>query len=108
MVYVHFVTQLLRRLLKKLSMLQPRLTNCIECSTIPVLLADIDCRLTELATNLYNNLIYLLNQPVPGVVMLDLITYKRILTYKFCNPDYALPFTVEQIASRVKLLKYKQ
>ena len=100
--------QLFRRLLKSLSMLQPRLTNCIECSTIPVLLADIDCRLTELASNLYNNLIYLLNQPVPGVVMLDLITYKRILTYKFCNPDYALPFTVEQIASRVKLLKYKQ
>ena len=100
--------QLFRKLLKKLSMLQPRLTNCVECSTIPVLLADIDCRLTELATNLYNNLIYLLNQPVPGVVMLDLINYKRILTYKFCNPDYALPFTVEQIASRVKLLKYKQ
>ena len=100
--------QLFRRLLKSLSMLQPRLTNCIECSTIPVLLADIDCRLTELASNLYNNLIYLLNQPVPGIVMLDLITYKRILTYKFCNPDYALPFTVEQIASRVKLLKYKQ
>ena len=89
-------------------MLQPRLTNCVECSTIPVLLTDIDCRLTDLATNLYNNLIYLLNQPVPGVVMLDLINYKRILTYKFFNPDYALPFTVEQIASRVKLLKYKQ
>jgi len=88
-------------------MLQPRLTNCIECSSISVLLNDIDCKLTELATNLYNNIIYLLNQPVPGVVMLDLINYKRILTYKFCNPDYALPFTVEQIASKVKLLKYK-
>ena len=89
-------------------MLQPSLTNCVECSTIPALLNDIDCKLKELANNLYNNTIYLLNQPVPGTVMLDLINYKRILTYKFCNLDYALPFTVEQIASRVKLLKYKQ
>lgn len=101
------VTQLLRRQHKLLNMLQPSLTNCVDCSTIPVLLNDIDCKLKDLANNLYNNIIYLLNQPVPGVVMLDLINYKRILTYKFCNPDYALPFTVEQIASRVKLLKYK-
>lgn len=72
-----------------------------------MLLNDIDCRLKELAVNLYNNIIYSLNQPVSGGVMLDLINYKRILTYKLCNPDYANPYTVEMIASRVKLLKYK-
>jgi hypothetical protein len=49
----------------------------------------------------------MLNQPVPGGVMLDLINYRRILVYKYCNPDYAAPFTVNMIASRVKLLKYK-
>lgn len=88
-------------------MLQPSLTNCIDCSTIPVLLDDIDCKLKELASSLYNNTIYSLNQPINGTVFLDLLNYKRILTYKFCNPDYALPFTVEMIASKVKLLKYK-
>ena len=88
-------------------MLQPSLTNCVDCSTIPVLLDDIDCKLTELARVLYNNTIYSLNQPVKGGVFLDLLNYKRILTYKFCNPEYASPYTVEMIASRVKLLKYK-
>ena len=88
-------------------MLQPRLTNCIECSTIPVLLNDIDTKLNEMACRLYNDLVYLLNQPINGEVILDLTNYRRILTYKFCNPEYAAPFTVEQIASRVKLLKYK-
>ena len=88
-------------------MLQPRLTNCKYCSTIPVLLDDIDCKLTELATNLYNNIIYSLNQYVSPETMFSLITYKRILTYKLCNPDYAKKYTVEMIASRVKILKFK-
>jgi hypothetical protein len=88
-------------------MLSPRLTNCPECASIPALLADIDCKLLELGNNLYNNVVFMLNQPVPGGVMLDLINYKRILTYKYCNPNYAAPFTVNMIASRVKLLKYK-
>lgn len=88
-------------------MLQPSLINNVNCGTIPVLLEDIDCKINELAGNLYNNTIYSLNQPVNGAVFLDLLNYKRILTYKACNPDYAKPFTVEMIASRVKLLKYK-
>ena len=88
-------------------MLTPRLTTYPACATVTALLNDIDCRLTELAVNLYNNLIYSLNQPIPAEAMMDLLNYKRILTYKLCNPDYAAPFTVEMIASRVKLLKYK-
>jgi hypothetical protein len=88
-------------------MLQPSLTNCVDCSTIPALLTDIDCKLKELANTLYNNTIYSLNQPVNGNVFLDLLNYKRILTYKFCSPEYANPYTIDMIASRVKLLKYK-
>jgi hypothetical protein len=88
-------------------MLSPRLTNCPECASIPALIADIDCKLASLANNLYNNISFMLNQPVPGGTMLDLINYRRILTYKYCNPDYAATFTVNMIASRVKLLKYK-
>jgi hypothetical protein len=88
-------------------MLSPRLTSCPECASIPALIADIDCKLASLANNLYNNVVFMLNQPVPGGVMLALINYRRILAYKYCNPDYAAPFTVNMIASRVKLLKYK-
>jgi hypothetical protein len=85
-------------------MLYPRLTNCVDCSSVPVLLADIDCKLTELANNEYNNIVYELNWPVLGTVIWDLLNYKRILTYKYCSPEYAESFSVEQIASRVKLL----
>ena len=88
-------------------MLSPRLTSCPECASIPALIADIDCKLASLANNLYNNVVFMMNQPVPGGVMLALINYRRILAYKYCNPDYAAPFTVNMIASRVKLLKYK-
>jgi hypothetical protein len=39
--------------------------------------------------------------------MNDLLNYKRILTFKLVNPDYAKDFTVEMIASKVKILKFK-
>lgn len=88
-------------------MLSPRLTSCPECASIPNLIHEIDCKLAALGNNLYNNVVFMLNQPVPGGVMLALINYRRILAYKYCNPDYAAPYTVNMIASRVKLLKYK-
>jgi len=87
-------------------MLYPRLVDT-DCSTIPALLHDIDHRLNELGANLYNNVVYMLNQPVPATAIIDLLNYRRILTFKRCNPDYASNYTVEQIASRVKILKFK-
>lgn len=88
-------------------MLTPRLTNCTECSSIPSLLDDINCKMFELANTLYNNTVFALNQPTKDTVMVDLMNYHRILTYKYCNPDYASKYSVNQIASRVKLLKFK-
>jgi hypothetical protein len=85
-------------------MLSPRLTNCIECASIPVLLKDIDLKLTDLAINQYNNIVYGLNYYIPGQVIADLLQYKQILTYKSCNPNYCAPFTVKMIASKVILL----
>ena len=82
-------------------MLSPRLTNCVECSTIPVLLNHIDCKLAEMANDLYNNVVFMLNQPVQGNAIIDLLNYRRILTFKYCNPDYAGCFTVPMIASKV-------
>jgi len=88
-------------------MLTPRLTDCIECASIPKLLDDINCKIFEISKSLYNNTVFALNQPIEGTVMLDLLNYQRILTYKYCNPEYAEHYSVNQIASRVKILKFK-
>ena len=82
-------------------MLSPRLTNCPECANIPSLLKKIDCRLAELGNNLYNNISYMLNKPIPAGDILQLITYRRILTHKYCNPDYVHEYSIQMIASRV-------
>ena len=82
-------------------MLSPRLTNCPECANIPSLLKKIDCRLAELGNNLYNNISYMLNKPVPSGDILQLIGYRRILMYKYCNPNYVAKYSVQMIASRV-------
>lgn len=88
-------------------MLSPRLVNCVDCTTTAALIADIDCKLTDLANNQYNNIVFMLNLPFPSVLLTDLINYKRILVNKACNPDYASCYTLEMIASRVKVLIHK-
>lgn len=88
-------------------MLTYRLTNCVECTTIPVLLADIDCKLTEMSKKLYNDIVFILNSPISSTIIIDLLNYKRILQYKKCNPEYASCYTIDQIASKVKILIHK-
>ena len=88
-------------------MLSPRLTNCIECATIPSLLKDIDCKVVSIAKDLYNNTIFDLDLTINTCAMYDLLNYKRILAYKYCNPDYAEHYTINMIASRIKLLIFK-
>jgi len=88
-------------------MLSPRLTNCVECANVLNLLKDIDDKITCIAKDLYNNVIFALNNNIPNETMNDLLHYKRILTYKVCNSDYAQEYTIEMIASKVKLLKFK-
>ena len=82
-------------------MLSPRLTNCPECANIPDLLNKIDCKLAELGNSLYNNISYMLNKPIAAGDILQLIGYKRILTYKYVNPDYAQHYSIAMIASKV-------
>jgi hypothetical protein len=88
-------------------MLSPRLTNCTECANINSLINEIDCRIAELANVLYNNTVFMLNKSFNATAMFDLLMYRRILTYKVCNPDYAGHYTVNMIASKIKLLKFK-
>lgn len=82
-------------------MLSPRLTNCPECANIPSLLKKIDCKLAELGNNLYNNISYMLNKQIPTDDIIQLIGYRRILQYKYINPNYAHRYTINMIASRV-------
>jgi len=88
-------------------MLSPRLANCPKCADIQSLIAEIDCKITEISMNLYNNVVFMLKKPVSNHVLKLLLHYRRILTYKICNPNYAGCYSVEMIASKVKLLKYK-
>ena len=88
-------------------MITPRLTNCETCAGIPVLLSDINCKLSELANSYYYNITLALNNPDKSEVMFDLLTYQRILTYKSYNEDYTSAFTIPMIASKVKILKFK-
>lgn len=84
-------------------MLSPRLTNIAAGTSIPALLASIDRKLMELANDLYNNVVFSLNNKINSEEINDLLNYKRILRYKYCNPDYASPFTVQMIASKIAL-----
>jgi len=82
-------------------------TNCLECQTIPPLLSIIDCKIKELALLLYNNNVFMLGITFPTETMIDLLNYRRILQYKYINPDYAKRYSINQIASRVQILKFK-
>jgi len=82
-------------------MIDPRLTTCAECTTITNLLAKIDCKMAEMAKMLYNNMTLMLGYKINYSAILDLLNYKRILTYKSYNLDYAPDYTIEMIASRI-------
>jgi hypothetical protein len=99
--------QLLLKEQNELKMLSPRLSECLACSNISTLLCEIDETLARLAKIEYNNVIFSLNKPFNGEMMMDLLNYKRILTYKLCNCDYAGDYSINMIASRIKLLKYR-
>lgn len=91
-------------------MLSPRLTDCVVNGSISATLTQIDERLTYWANLQYNNISFSVNNYIPGEVIDDLLHYKQILTYRLCNPDYAmlcgLP-TTSQVVSRVKVLIHK-
>lgn len=88
-------------------MLTPRLTDCTECADILSLIDEIDCKLAKLAGNMYRNITLMLNKSIPAGAIIDLLHYRRILQYKYMNSTYASDYTINMVASRVKLLKYK-
>jgi hypothetical protein len=82
-------------------MLTPRLTNCQDCHKIPDLLKQIDCKLAELSNDAYNDIVFMLGNCIPAYEINQLLAYKRILTFKYCNPHYAGSYSVNDIASKV-------
>ena len=66
-------------------MLTPRLTNCQDCHKIPDLPKQIDCKLAELANDAYNDVVFMLGNCIPAYEINQLLAYKRILTFKYCN-----------------------
>jgi hypothetical protein len=88
-------------------MLAPKITKCEECSDILPLISDINCKIFELSKKLYNNIVFSLNLHIDYIAIQDLLHYKRILEYKLINSKYAGDYSVNMIATKVKLLKYK-
>lgn len=85
-------------------MLNPKLNNCIDCTTIEVLLNNIDRKIFKISNDMYNNLVFMLNKDISKDIIVDLLHYKRILTYRYYNSEYANAYTLEMITSKVKRL----
>lgn len=96
--------QLVEKLRKEQQMLLPRLTTCSECTDISTLLCKIDCKLAEFGKILYGNVVFMLNSSISADTLIDLLNYKRILTFKQINTDYCVDYTVDMIASKVRRL----
>ena len=45
-------------------MITPRLTNCDSRASIATLLSDINCKVADIATSYYNNIILILDYPM--------------------------------------------
>ena len=69
-------------------MLQPRLTNCLDCTDITKQLDEMDCKLAHLGYALYGNTVLMLNNSISASDIIDLLVYKRILIFRQKNPDY--------------------
>lgn len=85
-------------------MLSPRLTNCPECADINSLIASIDCKINEMSKALYNNTVYMLNKNIDTTEINSLLIYRRILTYKMFNVEYAKDYPLNTILGKVKRL----
>lgn len=88
-------------------MISQRLTECKQCTEISSLLEDIDCAIFKMSKKYYSNITLMLNIPISEYDMLALLHYKRILTYKYFNSNYVRDYSINKIASKIKLLKYK-
>lgn len=88
-------------------MLTPRMTHCTDCMDALSLINEIDCKLAELSNCAYNKIIYGFKGMCNTDNLARLLHYRRILVFKYFNPDYADPISEMSITSKVKLLLNK-
>jgi hypothetical protein len=89
---------------KKKKMLKIKLTNCSTCIDVEKLLCEVDETLKKYASNALNNAALMLNLPVNTETIGLLIQYKRILSNKIRNSQYANTVPLSSITSRIKIL----
>ena len=82
-------------------MLNSKLTSCKEGGDISDLLKRINCKLAELSNDMYNNIAFMLNNPIPTSQIIELLTYREILENKQVNSEYTKDYSVEDIAGKV-------
>ena len=85
-------------------MLYSQLTGCPIDTDISPLLDKIDCKLADLGHSLYGNAVFMLNNEISAAEIIDLLTYKRILSFKQVNPDYCSKFSNTQINGLYRML----
>jgi len=85
-------------------MISPRTTDCTECKDILSLIDAINCKIYQTSLVAYNNIVFGLNLYIDQDLIMDLITYKEILTRMYVQPNYNCTFPLSKIASRVRML----
>lgn len=88
-------------------MLKTTLTECTDCENLLDLICQIDDKLKTYTVNQYNNLTLMVCLPFNKEVIDALLHYKRIVTHKAFNCNYACDYSVSTIISRVKILLNK-
>jgi len=88
-------------------MLTTKLTSCKDCLDISKLTDKVNLSIAAISKDMYNNIVFALNKTCQQHLLKDLIFYKRILEYRYCNSDYAGDISLEQIYSKVLILLSK-
>lgn len=83
-------------------MLNIRTSSNTSCANITELLSEIDGKLFYYGKNHWNNISLLLNLNYDKVAINKLLHYKRILTKRLYNPNYACNVELNQIISQIK------
>jgi hypothetical protein len=83
-------------------MLTSKLTNCKEGGNIQDLLNRINCKLSELSYDMYNNITFMLNINVPSSEITQLLMYRNILIDKQVNLQMSTEdYSLEDISGKV-------
>jgi hypothetical protein len=84
-------------------MLNIKITTCTSCTNLSDLLSEVDNKLLYYGRNHWNNISLMLELDYNKAAINKLLNYKRILTKRLYNPNYACSVELNQIISQVKI-----